>query len=216
MDVTAVYRLHSLLSFFGCFCTDLFGKVNCWVKLSALTINGCGQTKGYNFIIPQMRLERFALSLLPSPSGQMKEEMLPSAWCQLVPCPRRSGRSCRRSTTAGGTMEALLAVSQLFSHPVQECREGRKLQLCGYLAQTKLGGGGGSSMQIACCSPSSVSLPLLSYPLMPLPNFLAVIFHGRLFSPHFRPCSSSTREPLFSWSAVSECCEKHDGSCLCL
>lgn len=99
MDVTAVYRLYSLLSFFVCFCTDLFGKVNCWVKLSALTINGTGQTKGCNFIILQMRLERFALSLLPLPSGQRQEEMLPFGWCLLVPCPRRSGRSPRRSTT---------------------------------------------------------------------------------------------------------------------
>lgn len=54
-------RLHSFSSSV-CFCIDLFGKVNGWVKLSALTINGPGQTKGYNFIIPQMRLERFALS----------------------------------------------------------------------------------------------------------------------------------------------------------
>lgn len=99
MDVTAVCRLYSLLSFFVCFCTDLFGKVNCWVKLSALTINGAGQTKGCNFIILQMRLERFALSLLPLPSGQRQEEMLPFGWCLLVPCPRRSGRSPRRSTT---------------------------------------------------------------------------------------------------------------------
>lgn len=53
-------------------------------------------------------------------------------------------------------------------------------------------------------------------PPMPLPNFLAVIFHGMLFSPRFRPCSSSTREPLFSWTAVSECCEKHCSSCRCL
>lgn len=96
-------------------------------------------------------------------------------------------------------------------------REEESAVLCGYFALTKRGGGGaGSSMQIACCSPSSVCIPLLSYPPMPLPNFPAVIFHGMLFSPRFRTCSSSTREPLFSWSAVSECCEKHYGSCLCL
>lgn len=109
---------------FLCFCTDLFGKVNCWVKLSALTINGAGQTKGCNFIIPQMRLERFALSLLPLPSGQRQEESLPFGWCLLVPCPRRSGRSPRRRTT-----EALHALLQLFSNPVQKCRERRKV-LC--------------------------------------------------------------------------------------
>lgn len=89
--------------------------------------------------------------------------------------------------------------------------------LCGYFALTKRGGGGGgSSMQIACCSPSSGFIPLLSYPLMPLPNLLAVIFHGMVFSPHFRLCSSSTREPVFSWNAVSECCGKYYDSCLCL
>lgn len=84
--------------------------------------------------------------------------------------------------------------------------------LCEYFTQTRLGEGGGGSIQTAC----SGCVLLLSYPLMPLPNFLAVIFHGMLFSSHFRPCSNSTREPLSSWSAVSECCEKHCGSCLCL
>lgn len=48
-----------------------------------------------------------------------------------------------------------------------------------YFAQTKLGGGGGGSIQIAC----SGCVLLLSYPLMPLPNLLAVIFHGMSFHP---------------------------------
>lgn len=69
------------------------------MKLSALTMNGSGQTKGYNFIIPQMRLERFALSVLLFPSGQRQEEMLPFEWCLLVPCPQGSGTSLRTSTT---------------------------------------------------------------------------------------------------------------------
>lgn len=200
MDVTAVYRLYSLLSFFVCFCTDLFGKVNCWVKLSALTINGTGQTKGCNFIILQMRLERFALSLLPLPSGQRQEEMLPFGWCLLVPCPRRSGRSPRRSTTEPMGQGGRLCSVTTFQQSCSEMqREEESAVLCGYFALTKRGeGGAGSSMQIACCSPSSVCIPLLSYPLMPLPNFPAVIFHGMLFSPRFRTCSSSTREPLFS------------------
>lgn len=99
----------------------------------------------------------------------------------------------------------------------QECREGRKV-LCFVDILLKPSC---QEEEEAAWSRLPVVAPhlaafLLFYPLMPLSNFLAVILHGMLFSPHFRPCSSSTREPLFSWSAVSECSEKHCGSCLCL
>lgn len=124
------------------------------------------------------------------------EGMLPVGWCLPVACPRRRQGWARGSM--GGAPQSRWAsrgspcsVSALQLSCSEMWKRGGKccaLWVPGYL--TKLGGrGGGSWIQV------SGSLSLLSYPLMPLPSFLAAISHGILFSPPFRLCRS-TREPL--------------------
>lgn len=151
------------------------------------------------------------------PLDRGRRRCCPLGGACLFPAPRGVGHLLGPAPQSPWYHEGPSCCVTAFQQPCSGMQRGEESAvLCGYFAQTKLGGGGGSRIQIACCSPSSCYVPLLFYPLMSLPNFLAVIFHGMLFSPRFRPCSSSTREPLLGWSAVSECCEKHCGSCLCL
>lgn len=62
-----------------------------------------------------------------------------------------------------------------------------------YFTLTKLGGGGGSWIQVSHCSPSSGYVPLLSYPLTPLCNFLAAVPHGVLFFTPFQAVQEHKR-----------------------
>lgn len=211
VDVTAVYRLCSLFSFF----------VSTWIYLGRLIA-------GWNYLLWQwMVLSKQRVIILlshkwdlkglsylcfPCPLHRGRKRCCPLGGACLFPAPGGEGDLLGGAPQSPWYPEGPSCCVAAFQRPWRM----ESAVLCGHLAQTKLGGGGGSSIRIASCSPSSGCVPLLCYCLMPLPNFLAVIFHGMLFSPHFRPCSSSTREPLLSWSAVSECSERHCGSCLCL
>lgn len=162
VDITAVYRLYSLLSFFVCVYMDLFGKVSCWVKPSALTMNGSGQTKGYNFIIPQMRLERFLPYLcVPCPLDRDRKRCCPSGGAYSFPAPRGVGDLLGGAPQSPWYQRPLLLCHRFSASLFRNAERGGECWALWVFCSNQAVGGEGSSIQIACCSPSSGCVPLL-------------------------------------------------------